>query len=265
MSPAARRDMSYRKPVPKYIPSPPPSPPPSSPRLTALYEQMPPLPSDWPQVLERVLAANAKKLPVLQDNQATSPRPLSPHETDDEFGSFRTAAVAGIQEHLTGSTSSSPKTPGRHRKIGQHLNYRPPTPPLRSPNKKPRLDSMCAAVQSSEVTVIEYGNQSLYPPVEQGDTSLTSTLTIVPSITSANASCTFCESSSTVVTMSRLEDGGDWNVLPMYNNYSSAKDAFGAEITQTSVILSWWKHAGTVFANRLRSFGMVIVSTFTCR
>lgn len=174
-----RRSMSRRKPVPKFIPSPPPSPP-SSPgapfgqislasgSLTQM--DMPPLPEDWRDVIDRVVSKERHStLPTINtvvdgdvlasdtDGEIEGERQS---QASTEFGTTRsfTFAPPSPCETCYGEAVPRPDSPtpwsrpaGKRR---TQAEYRPPTPPLpRRHSQSPELsvESLTIAI-SQEVS-----------------------------------------------------------------------------------------------------------------
>lgn len=127
------------------------------------------------------------------------------------------------------------------------------TPPVRilSPH-------LLACLIASKQAAFEYRSTFFYPP-EQGDISLASTATAVPSVA---PSSTLCDSSCSAASE---YDDANWQVLPVYNNTDTRAQNASGDKTDTSALFSWWKHIGMAFADRIRSLRMVLADTFMCR
>ncbi|KIJ70030.1 hypothetical protein HYDPIDRAFT_23178 [Hydnomerulius pinastri MD-312] len=188
------RSMSHRKPVPKFIPSPPPSPP-SSPGApfrqislssvasgSPIMTDMPPLPEDWRDVIDRVVSRERRStLPTINtvadfsvregpssdiDGEA-QPLRQSPASMDFETTRSYMFAPPSPSESYDGEPVSRPDSPtpwmrpgGRRR--GQ-TEYRPPTPPL--PRQKSRsAESGCESPTKSNVTHRSRNSPSLPSP-----------------------------------------------------------------------------------------------------
>ncbi|KAL4076051.1 hypothetical protein J3A83DRAFT_4370256 [Scleroderma citrinum] len=183
LSDHGRSSMSRRKPVPKFIPSPPPSPP-SSPgapfRQISLLSgsptqtDMPPLPEDWRDVIDRMVSKDKRlALPntavdqeVLTSENGCEGEQQSPAST--EFGTTRSFTFAPPSpsgsydgEPVSRPDSPTPWTrPGGKRRVP--TEYRPPTPPL------PRQRSRSAESGSESPTVVvKHPARSLPHPPER--------------------------------------------------------------------------------------------------
>lgn len=174
--------MSRRKPVPKFIPSPPPSPP-SSPgvhftqiSIASCYPtqtDMPPLPEDWRDVIDRVISKerllNPPTINTVVDQEVLSndvegeveAERQSPAST--EFGTTKSSTFAPPSpcESFDGEPVSRPDSPTPWSRPGskrKQTEYRPPTPPL------PRRRSQSAESGSESPTVIvSYAARTLPP------------------------------------------------------------------------------------------------------
>ncbi|KIM90872.1 hypothetical protein PILCRDRAFT_811362 [Piloderma croceum F 1598] len=173
-----RRDMSYRKPVPKYVPSPPPSPRPAplktpynrqslSMESTIMYNEMPPLPSGWRHAIERATCKDRQPFgSVMPDVDDTNGSRAS-----SVCGACRREQVSSswmndgsdnhsISDHsdrplgLPASPRSGAQSPRTNRKRTLPLDYRPPTPPLPAYVKEDRLDGQTAALPSMNYHMI---------------------------------------------------------------------------------------------------------------
>ncbi|EPQ59463.1 hypothetical protein GLOTRDRAFT_91052 [Gloeophyllum trabeum ATCC 11539] len=176
------KDMSWRKPVPQFIPSPPPSPPPSSPANRPLpltgtsHEDIPPLPVDWREAIERALTKDRwhKSDPMVAYGggwdasvgdvwtRPTSPTPDPRWEFDSTGFTSASASTLDFRRHLADRTNRrisiyqheersrdglpprphTASTPQREPARGHkhlHRMYRPPTPPLPTHYRKRRL------------------------------------------------------------------------------------------------------------------------------
>ncbi|KAH7914186.1 hypothetical protein BJ138DRAFT_1110766 [Hygrophoropsis aurantiaca] len=156
--------MSRRKPVPKFIPSPPPSPPssPSSPfrRLSlslgsAVEKDMPPLPLDWRDVIDRAVGSDRKTSSALPSIKTTIDYPSEDVlENDLELMCRSSPGVMDLDAPGNACVISAPPSPSEtccdsdgpvsrpgspmpwtHSrrttgKIKAQPEYRPPTPPL---------------------------------------------------------------------------------------------------------------------------------------
>ncbi|KZT20401.1 hypothetical protein NEOLEDRAFT_875399 [Neolentinus lepideus HHB14362 ss-1] len=180
-----KKRMSWRKPVPKFLPSPPPSPPPSSPAnrlltfaVTATSSDVPPLPVDWRETIERVLTKDRwqRSDPIVAYGGGMDAsvgdvwtRPISPTPDArweyDSTGFFSpSTSTLDFSRHLADISERhrniyhhedrsqdvllyQPETP-EPRRSPKHLHrtYRPPTPPLPTHYKKRRLPDDDAAL-----------------------------------------------------------------------------------------------------------------------
>jgi len=132
------RNMSYRKPVPRYIPSPPPSP--TTAQASSNFEEcsgeeIPPLPTEWREAIERAL--------TLGNSVASFPNPSpssSSEESDDRHHSICTSNIAKrptfIRRESDSSVAYLSQEEKRQRQL--HHTFRPPTPPLRTDRPKQR-------------------------------------------------------------------------------------------------------------------------------
>ncbi|KAF8351394.1 hypothetical protein F5887DRAFT_937266 [Amanita rubescens] len=126
------RDMSYRKPVPKYIPSPPPSP--TKAQEESNFEQcsgeeIPPLPTEWREAIERAV--------TLGNSVASFPN-LSPTSSSEQSDVQHHSICASyhIVKRPTYIRRESGSSVARQRQL-RHT-FRPPTPPLRTDRPKQR-------------------------------------------------------------------------------------------------------------------------------
>ncbi|KAH7920165.1 hypothetical protein BV22DRAFT_1133286 [Leucogyrophana mollusca] len=163
--------MSYRKPVPKFIPSPPPSPA-SSPSSTfrqlslslesAVDKDVPPLPADWRDAIDRAVSGERKtSSPLPSINTVVNYPGEDALENDiilDRGGSSPTATELETSEGVACAPPSPSETccdsdgpvsrpgspmPWTHsrRATGKRrtqAEYRPPTPPLPGPRNRSR-------------------------------------------------------------------------------------------------------------------------------
>ncbi|TFK55972.1 hypothetical protein OE88DRAFT_1804757 [Heliocybe sulcata] len=178
-----RKSMSWRKPVPKFLPSPPPSPPPPSPahRFGALAaasasdSDVPPLPADWREAIERALTRdqwqrggpmvaygggmNASVGDVWTRPRSPTPDPRwepdftglsAPSASTLDFRRHLAERDRNIYYHEDRSHKALPRRPETpqpscsHKHL--HRTYRPPTPPLPTHYKKRRLPDDDAVV-----------------------------------------------------------------------------------------------------------------------
>ncbi|KAL0576914.1 hypothetical protein V5O48_005060 [Marasmius crinis-equi] len=147
-----RRDKSYRKPAPLYTPSPPPSP--AAPSMSALpwssvlihspgRESVPPLPSDWKEILQR--AADEDLTSTVEsgvlDERAKDTREDVYVERNDTQTSTEVERV--------------PQSPPRSPRRGLPQTFRPPTPPLPAHNRKRKSRDEQALVRAASTPTIE--------------------------------------------------------------------------------------------------------------
>lgn len=173
--------MSRRKPVPKFIPSPPPSPP-SSPGapFRQISTDMPPLPEDWRDVIDRMVSRDRHlTLPnAAVDREGSSNDNDCEAEGDQqspvstEFGTVRSFAFAPPSPcgSFDGEPVSRPDSPTPWARPGckrrAQAEYRPPTPPL------PRQRSRSAESGSKPPTVVTHLARSLpHPPERKSNVS----------------------------------------------------------------------------------------------
>ncbi|TFK43468.1 hypothetical protein BDQ12DRAFT_675029 [Crucibulum laeve] len=280
LSTAMQKDMSYRKPVPKYIPSPPPSPP-SSPRSMSLFytpslleEDAPPLPNDWRDVINKV-AVPTKPQPALimpgsdiypsitvqepyiseQVSANTVDCPSSPSYTNDDS--------EGWPSPPSRSTTYTPSANSRERKRRLHQHYRPPTPPLPAQNKRRRLpdiepeESTFNKTDTKEDTYHDISFTDTGPSSLRSASSFRTEKTLVsfdrtePSMLWSGATC------------GSDSEAGDHSipVLPMHIvNYDMVRKINGSSGNPSPSPAnkpSWWERAGTTLKSKLWSFSRV--------
>ncbi|KAI6035175.1 hypothetical protein F5J12DRAFT_13861 [Pisolithus orientalis] len=175
-----RHSMSRRKPVPKFIPSPPPSPP-SSPGApfgqisfasgSLAQTDMPPLPEDWRDVIDRMVSKERHS--TLPTNNTIVDGDVLVSDTDGqiegerqsqastEFGTTRSFRFAPPSpcETCDGEAVPRPDSPTPwSRPVGKRrgqAEYRPPTPPLprqhsRSPTSSAESPTVATSHEVSE-------------------------------------------------------------------------------------------------------------------
>ncbi|KIO12731.1 hypothetical protein M404DRAFT_19477 [Pisolithus tinctorius Marx 270] len=170
-----RHSMSRRKPVPKFIPSPPPSPP-SSPGApfgqisfasgSLAQTDMPPLPEDWRDVIDRMVSKERHStLPTINtivdgdvlvsdtDGEIEGERQS---QASTEFGTTRSFRFAPPSpcETCDGEAVPRPDSPTPwSRPVGKRrgqAEYRPPTPPLpRQHSRSPTSSAESPTVATS--------------------------------------------------------------------------------------------------------------------
>ncbi|KAF6762298.1 hypothetical protein DFP72DRAFT_878462 [Ephemerocybe angulata] len=247
-SSSLRRDMSYRKPVPKYQPSPPPSPLPAP--------QLPPVDLELLQVTDHFLS-----LP-LGWSPSQEPRPL-PREPRAELLvptmipreyplSERRATTAmshrGVSPMNSGSPDSSmsedgeglqdPRaTPDRKRRR-LHREYRPPTPPLPAQHKRRRLTvtafpeegiAMSASACPSRDTSRMYGGSIRPTPSFVTEKTFVS-LGAAPTMNSNHGSSGWSGGLTTFVSESDPRLSVHPYSLPLYNGPRARKSSSFSEL-----------------------------------